>query len=53
MLRASAVFPPEVRRLALLVSDGAEPGVSEVGGLSVLRLGDKDQLAALLRWSVR
>ncbi|MCW2813089.1 MAG: hypothetical protein JWN84_544 [Nocardioides sp.] len=53
VLRASAVFPPEVRRLAVLVSDGAEPGVSEVGGLSVLRLGDKDQLAALLRWSVR
>jgi hypothetical protein len=53
VLRASAVFPPEVRRLALLISDGGEPGVSEVGGLSVLRLGDKDELAGLLRWSVR
>ena len=53
VLRASAVFPPEVRRIALLVADGATPGVSEVGGLSVLRLGDKDELAGLLRWSVR
>jgi len=53
VLRASAVFPPEVRRIALLVSDGASPAVSEVSGLSVLRLGDKDELAALLRWSVR
>ena len=53
VLRASAVFPPEVRRIALLVTDGAAPGLSEVGGLSVLRLGDKDELAALLRWSAR
>jgi hypothetical protein len=53
VLRAAAVFPPEVRRIALLVTDGATPAVSEVGGLSVLRLGDKDELAGLLRWSVR
>ncbi|MFB9312654.1 DUF58 domain-containing protein [Nocardioides plantarum] len=53
VLRASAVFPPEVRRIALLLSDGATPAVSEVSGLSVLRLGDKDELAGLLRWSVR
>ncbi|WP_148611352.1 DUF58 domain-containing protein [Nocardioides rubriscoriae] len=53
VLRASAVFPPEVRRIAVLVTEGADPGVSEVGGLSVLRLGDKDELAGLLRWSVR
>ncbi|QCW51694.1 DUF58 domain-containing protein [Nocardioides dongxiaopingii] len=52
VLRAAAVFPPEVRRLALLVERGVRPGVSEVGGLSVLRLGDKDDLPALLRWSV-
>jgi len=53
VLRSAAVFPPEVRRVAMLVSDGASPQVSEVGGLAVLRLGDKDQLAGLLRWSVK
>ena len=53
VLRAAAVFPPEVRRLAILVSDGVTPGVSEVGSLAVLRLGDKDELPGLLRWSVR
>jgi hypothetical protein len=53
VLRASAAFPPEVRRIALLVTEGAAPGVSDVGGLSVLRLGDKDELPGLLRWSVR
>ncbi|WP_139977694.1 DUF58 domain-containing protein [Nocardioides litoris] len=52
VLRAAAIFPPEVRRLALLVTGGADPGVSDVGGLSVLRLGAKDELGALLRWSV-
>lgn len=53
VLRASAVFPPEVRRIAVLVGAGTTPGVSEVGGLTVLRLGDKDDLAAVLRGSVR
>jgi hypothetical protein len=53
VLRSMAVFPPEVRRLAVLVSEGADPRVREVGGLSVLELGDRDDLPGLLRWSVR
>lgn len=53
VLRASALFPPEVRRLAVLVSHGASPVVTEAGGLSVLRLGAKDDLGPLLRWAVR
>lgn len=53
VLRASAVFPPEVRRLAILVEPGSTSRVSEAGGLAVLHLSQKDDLAGLLRWSVR
>ncbi len=52
VLRASALFGPQVRRLGVLIERGATPGVSELGGLSVLRLGGRDDLPALLRWSV-
>ncbi len=53
VLRAAAAFPPEVRRLALLVGAGTTPSVSELGTVTVLRLGDKDDLPGLLRWSIR
>lgn len=53
VLRASAIFAPEVRRLALLVSHGASPVVTEAAGISALRLGAKDDLGPLLRWAVR
>ncbi|WP_426246195.1 DUF58 domain-containing protein [Nocardioides sp. LHG3406-4] len=51
--RASAAFPPEVRRFAILIDPAGRSRVSEAGGLPVLHLADKDDLAGLLRWSVR
>jgi hypothetical protein len=53
LLRASAAFPPEVRRLAIVVDPTATAGVTEAGGLSVLRLATKSDLPGLLQWSVR
>lgn len=53
VLRAAAAFPPEVRRLALLVGAGTSPTGAELDTVTVLRLGDKDDLPPLLRWSVR
>ena len=53
LLRASAAFPPEVRRLAIVVDPLTTAGVTEAGGLSVLRLATKDDLPGLLQWSVR
>ena len=53
VLRASSLFPPEVRRIAVLVEDGVSPVVTEAAGLTVLRLADKDDLGPLLRWSIR
>ncbi|MDQ4053812.1 MAG: DUF58 domain-containing protein [Actinomycetota bacterium] len=53
LLRASAAFPPEVRRLAIVVDPTATAGVTEAGGLSVLRLATKSDLPGLLHWSVR
>jgi len=53
LLRASAAFPPEVRRLAIVVDPTTTAGVTEAGGLSVLRLASKSDLAGLLQWSVR
>ena len=51
--RASAAFPPEVRRFAILIDPAGRSRVSEAGGLPVLHLADKNDLAGLLRWSVR
>lgn len=51
--RASAAFPPEVRRFAILIDPDGRSRVSEAGGLPVLHLADKNDLAGLLRWSVR
>ncbi|MEJ7832346.1 MAG: DUF58 domain-containing protein, partial [Nocardioides sp.] len=44
VLRASAAFAPEVRRIAIIVDANATAGVSEAGGLSVLRLATKEDL---------
>jgi uncharacterized protein (DUF58 family) len=53
LLRAAAAFPPEVRRLAILVEPDGTSRVTETGGLPVLHLAVKEDLGALLRWSVR
>lgn len=52
-LRASAVFPPEVRRFALVIDPAGRTRVTEAGGLPVLHLAKKEDLGPLLRWSVR
>jgi uncharacterized protein (DUF58 family) len=51
--RAAAVFPPEARRFAMIVDATGRTRVTETGGLPVLHLTGKDDLAALLHWSVR
>lgn len=53
VLRASAAFPPEVRRLAVVVDGSATATVTETGGLTVLRLATKEDLPGLLHWSLR
>jgi uncharacterized protein (DUF58 family) len=51
--RAAAWFPPEVRRLALLVDPTTTSRVVDAAGLPVLTVADKADLGGLLRWSVR
>ncbi len=51
--RAAASFAPEVRRLALRVDPTGTSRVVEAAGLPVLSLAAKEDLAGLLRWSVR
>jgi uncharacterized protein (DUF58 family) len=51
--RAAAVFPSEARRFAMIVDSTGRTRVTETGGLPVLHLAGKDDLAALLHWSVR
>lgn len=51
--RASAAFPPEVRRYAILVDPGSTSRVSDAAGIPVLHLGAREDLGALLRWCVR
>ncbi len=53
VLRASATFPPEVRRIALVIDSTATGRVTETGGLTVLHLSGKDDLPGLLHWSLR
>ncbi|WP_309647384.1 DUF58 domain-containing protein [Nocardioides sp.] len=53
VLRASAAFPPEVRRIAIVVDGSATATVTETGGLTVLRLGALADLPGLLHWSAR
>ncbi len=51
--RASVAFPPEVRRLAILVEPDQTSRVSDAAGLPVLHLATPQDLGPLLRWSVR
>jgi len=51
--RAAATFPPEVRRIALVIGAEGPSRVTEAGGITVLHLAVKEDLAGLLRWSVR
>ncbi len=53
LLRSAAAFPPEVRRFGIVVDPEGTSRVTETGGLAVLHLAAKDDLGALLRWSVR
>ena len=53
LLRASAAFPPEVRRFGIVVDPQGTSRVTETGGLPVLHLAAKEDLGGLLRWSVR
>lgn len=53
VLRAAAVFPPEVRRYAILVEPDGTSRISEAGGLPVMHLAAKEDLGGLLSWSVR
>ncbi|MFA6298286.1 MAG: DUF58 domain-containing protein [Nocardioides sp.] len=53
VLRASAAFPPEVRRIAVVVDGTATSRVTETGGLTVLHLASRDDLPGLLHWVVR
>lgn len=53
VLRATAAFTPEVRRFAILVEPEGSSRITETGGLPVLHLAAKEDLAGLLRWSVR
>lgn len=53
ILRSTAAFPPEVRRLAVLLEPGAASRVTETGGLPVVHLDRLEDLPGLLRWSVR
>jgi uncharacterized protein (DUF58 family) len=52
LLRAAAAFPPEVRRFAIVVEPDGTSRVTETAGLPVLHLATKEDLGALLRWSL-
>ena len=52
LLRGAAAFPPEVRRYAIVIEDGESSRVTETGGLPVMHLVAKEDLGALLMWSV-
>jgi uncharacterized protein (DUF58 family) len=51
--RAGAPFGPEVRRVALIVDPSGPSRATEADGMPVLHLSAKQDLPALLRWSVR
>lgn len=53
LLRAGAAFGPEIRRIVLIVDPTTTSRASEADGVPVLRLATRDDLAGLLRWSVR
>lgn len=51
VLRAGAAFSPEVRRICVVVDPDTTAGVTEAGGVTVLRLASKNDLPGLLHWS--
>ncbi len=51
--RAAAAFGPEVRRIALIIDSSAPSRATEADGMPVLHMSHKQDLPALLRWSVR
>jgi hypothetical protein len=51
--RAAVAFGPEVRRIALIVDPTSPSRASEADGMPVLQMSNKQDLPALLRWSVR
>ncbi|WP_051218389.1 DUF58 domain-containing protein [Nocardioides insulae] len=51
--RAASTFGPEVRKLAVVIDPSERSRVTEAGDLPVLHLASRDDLAALLLWSVR
>lgn len=53
ILRAAAAFPPEVRRFGIVVDPEASSRVTETGGLAVVHIAAKEDLGALLRWSLK
>lgn len=53
LLRASAAFPPEVRRFAVVLDPEGTSRVTETGGLPVLHLAAKEDLGGLLLWSLK
>ena len=50
--RAAACFEPEVRRIAVRVEPGERSSVTAIDDVTVLHLARRDDLAALLRWSL-
>jgi uncharacterized protein (DUF58 family) len=50
---ASAAFPPEVRRFALLIDPAATATITDAAGLPVLHVPTKEDAPALLAWAVR
>ena len=50
---AVTTFPPEVRRYAVIVDPSASSRVAETGGMGIIQVADKADLAGLLRWTVR
>jgi uncharacterized protein (DUF58 family) len=53
LARAAAAFGPQVRRIALIVDPSGPSRATEADGIPVLHLSAKQDLPALLRWSVR
>ena len=51
--RAAVAFGPEVRRIALIVNPTSPSRASEADAMPVLQMANKQDLPALLRWSVR
>lgn len=51
--RAAAAYPPEVRAIAIQIDPTEKSRMVEVAGMPVLRVAALEDLAGLLRWSLR